>query len=121
DFKYMHHHKVYVRAIGGGQWRKLGAQFDGDVNVGWWTPDSRTIYFGTGLKATRQFFSLDVASGNVTQLTHEKASLSVSRDEPTNTILVDYADPRTPNSVYRVASIDRLGSRSSWVRLTNPN
>jgi dipeptidyl aminopeptidase/acylaminoacyl peptidase len=121
DFKFMHLNKTYVRPIGGGEWRKLGKEFDGDVSVGWWSDDSKTIYFNEGWKATNQLFSLDVATGKVTQLTNEKASLNVSKDDATGTILVNYADPTTPPAVYSVASLDKIATRSSWTRLTKAN
>src|SRR5207249_11708944 len=63
----------------------------------------------------------DVASNKVTQLTHEKGSVNVSRDEVTNTILVNYGDPTSPPSAYTVASIDQIAGRSAWTRLTKPN
>ena len=121
DYTFMHLNKVYVRPVGGGQWRKLGTGFDFDLNVGWWSRDAKTIYFNTGMHATTQLFSLDVASNKVTQITHEKASVNVSRDDATNTILINYADPSSPPSEYTVASLDQVGSKSAWTRLTKPN
>ena len=121
DFKFMHNTKVYVRPVGGGEWRKLGKDFDGDVRTGWWSADNKTIYFNSGWHATTGLFSLDVASGKVAQLTHEQASLSVARDEVTNTVLITYADPKNPGSVYTVASLDQVGDKSKWTRLTKIN
>src|SRR5205085_10992113 len=48
--------RVYVRAVAdkGGQWRKLGTGLDGDVSVGFWSQDGRTIYFNEGVRATNQ-------------------------------------------------------------------
>jgi Tol biopolymer transport system component len=39
--------RVYIRGVAdkGGQWRKLGTTFDGDVSVGFWSEDGKTIYF----------------------------------------------------------------------------
>jgi len=121
DFKMMRLSKIYVRPIGGGEWRKLGGGYDGDVTVGWWSDDSKTIYFNEGIKATNQFLSIDVASGKVTQLTNEQASLNVSRDDVSDRLLINYSDPKTPGSVYTVASLAQVGTKSAWVRLTNPN
>ncbi len=121
DFKFMHNTKIFVRPLSGGTWREIGKDVDIDVRVGWWSADSKTIYFDAGKRATNQFFALDVASGKSTQITHEKASVNVSRDDATNTILINYADPVTPSSYYTVASVDQVGNKSSWVRLTNAN
>src|SRR5262249_54442332 len=104
DYRFMHLNRVYVRPTRGGEWRKLGGGFDYDVTVGWWSSDGRTIYFDAGIHATNQLCALDVASDRITQLTHEKASTRVSRDDATNTILITYTDPATPSSTYTVPS-----------------
>jgi dipeptidyl aminopeptidase/acylaminoacyl peptidase len=121
DYKFMHLNKIYIRTVGGGQWRKLGTGFDFDMSVGWWSSDAKVIYFDAGMHATTQLFALDVASNKVAQLTHEKASLAVSRDEVTNTILINYSDPSTPPAVYTVPSLDQIGNKSAWTRLTKAN
>ena len=123
DYKFMHLNKLYVRPVSasGGTWRKLGAGWDADVNVGWWSDDNKTMYFNEGWHATNQLFSIDIASGRVTQLTDLKASVNVSRDESTNSLLINYADPTTPPSVYTVGSLAQVGNKSAWTRLTNPN
>ena len=76
----MKNQRVYLRAVAdkGGQWKKLGSSFDGDVTVGFWSPDGKTIYFNEGVRATNQVMALDVATGTVKQLTHEKASVTAS-------------------------------------------
>jgi dipeptidyl aminopeptidase/acylaminoacyl peptidase len=123
DFKYFRDSRVFVRGIEdkGGTWREIGDGYDGDVSVGWWSDDSRTIYFADGVRATNQLMSIDVASGKVTQLTHEKATLSVSRDDRSKRLIVTYADPKTPTSHYTVAGLTDVSDRSKWLRLTNAN
>lgn len=121
DFKMMHLTKVYLRPIGGGAWRKIGKDMDIDVTIGWWNDDSRTIYFNEGIKATSQFFSIDVASGKITQITHEAASVTVSRDEATDRILINYSDPASPPAAYSVPSLATVANKASWVQLTKPN
>jgi dipeptidyl aminopeptidase/acylaminoacyl peptidase len=114
--------RVYVRALAdrGGSWRKLGSSFDGDVTVSFWSADSRTIYFNEGVRATNQVLALDVQSGTVRQLTHEKASMSVARDEDSGALLINYADPRTP-ATWFTATIEQIANRASWRQLTNTN
>jgi dipeptidyl aminopeptidase/acylaminoacyl peptidase len=121
DFKFMHLNKLYVRPVSGGQWRKLGKEWDGDVSIGWWSDDSKTIYFNAGWRATTQLFSIDVASGKVTQLTNLQAATNVSRDEATDRLVINYSDPKTPPSAYTVASVAQVGNTSAWTRLTNAN
>jgi dipeptidyl aminopeptidase/acylaminoacyl peptidase len=119
----MKNQRVYLRAVAdrGGEWRKLGTAFDGDAGVSFWAPDSRTIYFNEGLRATNQLFALDVASGAVTQVTDVPASVFVTRDDDTGTLFVNYSDPRTPATLYTVASADELGNRRAWRQLTDVN
>ena len=121
NYKFMHLNKLYVRPVAGGQWRKLGKEWDGDVSIGWWSDDSKTIYFNAGWHATTQLFSIDVASGKVTPLTNLQAATNVSRDEATNRLMITYSDPMTPSSSYTAASVAQVGDKASWTRLTNAN
>jgi hypothetical protein len=36
-------------------------------------------------------------------------------------VLITYADPASPPAAYTVASLDQVGTRSAWTRLTRPN
>jgi dipeptidyl aminopeptidase/acylaminoacyl peptidase len=123
DFKYFRDARVFVRAIEdkAAPWREIGDGYDGDVNIGWWSDDSKTIYFNDGVRATNQLMAVDVASGKVTQVTSEKASLTVSRVDGSKRILITYADPKTPTSHFTVASLADVTDRSKWTRLTDAN
>ena len=115
--------RVYVRAVrdAGKPFRKLGAGFDGDVSVGFWSEDGSRIYFNEGLRATSQFFALDVRRDAVRQITSEKAALTVTRDAETGVILIGYADATIPPTTYAVKSVDEVPTRASWVQLTDAN
>jgi dipeptidyl aminopeptidase/acylaminoacyl peptidase len=119
----MKNDRVYVRRVGdrGGQWRKLGSGFDGDVSTGFWSRDGRTIYFNEGIRATNQLLAVDVATGAVRQVTREHASIFANQDDDSKRILITYADPRTPPTIFTVASADQLPTRSSWRQLTDAN
>ena len=123
DFVYFRNSRVYVRRTTdrGGTWRKLGAGFDGDVTVGFWSADGEMIYFNEGLKATNQLFALSVETGKVTQVTGERANLFVSQDRDTKKLLISYSSPTSPSNIYTAASIDKLADHSSWTQLTNSN
>ncbi|HWP69562.1 MAG TPA: S9 family peptidase [Gemmatimonadaceae bacterium] len=123
DFKYFRDNRLYIRAIDatGAAFREIGDGYDGDVNIGWWSNDSRTIYFADGVRATTQVMSIDVATGKVTQVTNEKATISVSRDDRSGRLLITYADPKTPTSHYTVSSLADVSDRTKWTRLTNAN
>lgn len=117
----MTENRVYLRDVGakGQPFRKLGSAFDGSVGVDFWSEDGKTIYFTTGIKVTAQLFALDVATGAVRQLTDERATVRVGRDEDTGAILIDYSDPKTPSTVFAVSGLDKVADRSAWIRLVD--
>lgn len=123
DFQFFRNNRIYVRAVkdAAGRFRKLGSDFDGDLNVNFWGKDGRTIYSNSGVRATTQLLAISVETGKVTQVTKEQAAITVSQDNDTGTILVNYADPSKPRDVYTVASIANLGNRSTWKQLTDAN
>ena len=123
DFTYFRNNRIYLRAVEdfGGKWKKLGADFDGDMSVGFWSKDGKTIYFNSGVRATSQLMSVATDTGRVTQLTREQAALAVNQDEDTGVILINYSDPATPQTMYAVASINKAASRAAWKQLADSN
>jgi dipeptidyl aminopeptidase/acylaminoacyl peptidase len=119
----MSNSRVYLRAVSdrGKPFRKVGSSFDGDVGVGFWSKDGSTIYFNEGIRATNQLMMMDVKSGSVRQVTEEKASLSVNVDDDTGVVLISYADPKTPSTLFTTDSVQNVSSRASWRQLTDPN
>jgi dipeptidyl aminopeptidase/acylaminoacyl peptidase len=119
----MTNNRVYLRRVDdrGGQFRKLGGNFDGDVTVGFWSKDGRTIYFNEGIKATGQMMALDIDKNTVRQISNVRASLNANEDEDSRLLLLNYADPRTPPTLFTVASVDQIPVRASWRQLTDAN
>jgi dipeptidyl aminopeptidase/acylaminoacyl peptidase len=119
----MTENRAYVREVEdrGGAFRKLGTAFDGSIGGGFWSEDGDTYYFTTGVKVTTQLHALDVSDGSVRQITDERAALSVSRDEDTGVILINYSDPRTPPTLFTVDRLDHVTDRSRWVQLVDAN
>lgn len=119
----MTENRIYLRDVTarGEPFRKLGSNFDQSLSVGFWSDDSSTIYFNTGITVTNQLWALDIAADEVTQITHERASLSVNRDEDSDAILINYQDPETPPTVFTVASLDQVADRSRWTQLVDVN
>jgi dipeptidyl aminopeptidase/acylaminoacyl peptidase len=119
----MTENRVYIRELAdrGGSFRKLGSAFDQSLSIDFWSDDSRTIYFTAGVTVTSQLHALDVESGRVRQITHERAVLSVDRDEDTGVLLIDYSDPGTPPTVFTVDEIDDVEDRSAWTKLVDLN
>jgi dipeptidyl aminopeptidase/acylaminoacyl peptidase len=137
DFKFMHNERIYVRHVDqpNEPWKKIGGNFDGDVRAGgrgggggedgvqssFWSAGSDTIYFGTGVRATTQFFAASIATGQAKQITDVKGTIAVTRDDESGRILITYADPKTPPAMYAVASLGDVGDRSKWTQVTEPN
>jgi len=117
----MTENRVYVREVAdrGGSFRKLGDDFDNSMSVGFWSDDAARIYFTTGVKVTRQLHAVDVASGEVRQVTAERATLSVGKDEDSGVVLIDYQEPETPPTVFTVAELGDVRDRSRWIRLVD--
>ena len=115
--------RVYLRAVAdrGQRFRTLGASLDGDVTTGVWSRDGGTIYFNEGIRATNQVFALDARQNTVTQLTHEKASLSLSRDQDSGVLIITYSDGTAPPTLFTAAGLDQLGRRAAWIQLTEAN
>ena len=115
--------RVYLRRVDdkGGQYRKLGGQFDGDVTIGFWSKDGKTIYFNEGIRATNQLLALDIDKNTVRQVSNVSASLNVSQDDDSKALLLNYADPRSPSTLFTVASVDQVPARASWRQLTDAN
>jgi dipeptidyl aminopeptidase/acylaminoacyl peptidase len=124
DFTYFRNNRVYIRPVrsgqGGGQLKKLGGDFDGDVSTGFWSEDGKTIYFNEGWRATNQLFSVSTESGKVTQLTNEKAVLSAAQDEDTKRLLISYSDPATPGS-WHTAPLNQISARATWKQIIDSN
>ncbi|MBI4421221.1 MAG: PD40 domain-containing protein, partial [Gemmatimonadetes bacterium] len=112
--------RVYLRAVAqrGGEFRRLGDSFDGNVGIDFWSADGNTIYFNEGIRATTQLLALDVARGSVRQLTNQDARLSVERHDDSGVLLINYSGPSSPSTVFTVASLDQVTNRSAWRQLT---
>jgi dipeptidyl aminopeptidase/acylaminoacyl peptidase len=119
----MKNQRIYVRVAGdrGGAWRKLGASFDGDVSIGFWSKDGGTIYFNEGIRATNQVMALDVQKDAVRQVTSEKASVSLARDNDTGVLLISYADGATPPALFTVTAVEQVAARATWKQVTDVN
>lgn len=120
DFQFFRNQRIYVMPVTGGELRKLGDEFDGDVRVGFWSKDAKTIYLSAGVGTNHNIYALDVATGKVSQVTREAGSVNASRDEDSDVVLVTYSDSRTPPRIY-ATTIDGLASRASWKLVVNPN
>ncbi|MBC8088413.1 MAG: S9 family peptidase [Phycisphaerae bacterium] len=123
DFTYFRDSKLYIRRrdAAGQSFRKLGNAYDGDVSVGWWSKDGKTVYFSDGIKATTQLLSMDIETDKVTQLTNVKGVLNANYDEASDRILVNYSDPKTPPTPFMVNAVSQVTDRNAWKQLVDAN
>jgi len=119
----MTNRRAYVRPVEqrGGEFRKLGTAFDGDIGGGFFSEDGRTYYFNAGVRATRQLMALDMRNGEVRQVTDVRAALAVDRHEDSGLFLIDYQDPKTPATLFAVNDIRDLTRRERWRQLHDVN
>ena len=115
--------RIYIRPVAdrGKPFRKLDGGFDGDLSIGFWSKDGKTIYFNEGIRATTQLFAIDCEQNEFRQLTREPASLNVSQDQKSGKILINYSDGTTPPTIFVAPSIEQVANKASWVRLTDAN
>jgi dipeptidyl aminopeptidase/acylaminoacyl peptidase len=115
--------RVYLRRVDdrSGQFKKLGGSFDGDATIRFWSKDGKTIYFNEGIKATNQVMALDIDKNTVRQVSNVRASLNVNEDDDSKVLLLNYADPRTPPTLFTVSTADQIPVRASWRQLTDAN
>jgi dipeptidyl aminopeptidase/acylaminoacyl peptidase len=119
----MTENRIYVReaADRGGDFRKIGSDFDQSLSIGFWSEDGSTIYFNAGVKVTTQLHAVDIRNGDVRQLTHQRAALNVSRDEDTDVILIGYSDPQTPPTVFTTPDLSSIDNQARWTQLVDAN
>ena len=119
----MTENRIYIRPVAnrGEPFRKLGEAFDGSLRVGVWSDDENTLYFNAGVSVTTQLHALDIQTGEVRQVTDERAVLNVSHDDDSGAILIGYSDPKTPPTVFTAARIEDVADRSAWIRLVDAN
>jgi dipeptidyl aminopeptidase/acylaminoacyl peptidase len=100
--------KIYDR--NSGAIRTLTATLDRSIDRFVWTPDGRSMVFTAGVESYEQVFSIDVASGRVTNVAEKVlvTDLSMSRDG--KTIAWTNQNSAQPTEVF-VSSVDGTGAR----------
>src|SRR5947207_10354257 len=117
----MTNNRVYLRRVDnrGGMFKQLGNNFDGDVSIGFWSKDGKTIYYNEVIKATNQLMALDIDKNTVRQVSNVRASLNADQDADSKLLLLNYAAPHTPSTLFTVASVDQIPVRANWRQLTD--
>lgn len=93
--------KIYIMDPATKKYRLLSAQFEGNIRGTFWTPDSRSILFNGHQRTNSNLFRIDVATGNIKQLTHISGTLratSLSKDR--TKMAYTFSDFDSPTDVY---------------------
>jgi dipeptidyl aminopeptidase/acylaminoacyl peptidase len=120
DFKFGNLSRVYVRAVGGGEWRELGKGDVHDLGLAFWGGDSRTIYFNGDEGVNADIYGIDVASGVARAITGVPGTVTATKAVNQETVLLRNGDPSCPIDLY-LAPLAQLGRRDRWTRLTRLN
>src|SRR6266496_1334233 len=96
---------LYVVSAAGGAPRQLTTKFDLNVGTPVWSRDGRRIYFSTNVLEAVEFYSVDVATGDVKQITRRGGTTGIteiSRDG--KTIVGTASGPGQPTELYRTSA-----------------
>src|SRR4029079_9874049 len=65
--------------------------------------------------------ALDIDKNVVRQVSNVRAALNANQDDDSRILILNYCDPRTPTTLFTVASVDQIQTRASWRQLTDAN
>jgi len=112
---------LYVVSAAGGAPRQLTTKFDLNVGTPVWSRDGRRIYFSTNVLEAVEVYSVDVATGDVKQITRRGGTTGIteiSRDG--KTIVGTASGPGQPTELYRTsadfAALTPLSNHNSWLK-----
>ncbi len=112
--------KIFVMDMGTKKYRLLSSKFEGNIRGIFWTPDSRAIIFNGQQRTNSNLYKIDVATGDIKQLTQISGTLratSLSKDR--TKMAYTFSDFDTPADVYAsaVESFEpiRLTDANPWI------
>ena len=112
---------LYVVSAAGGAPRQLTTKFDLNVGTPVWSRDGRRIYFSTNVLEAIEVYSVDVATGEVRQITRRGGTTGIteiSRDG--KTVVGAASGPGQPTELYRssadFASLTPLSNHNGWLK-----
>ncbi|MEM8901204.1 MAG: hypothetical protein AAGC85_24045, partial [Bacteroidota bacterium] len=110
--------KIWTMDLENGKYEMLSKNYVGSIRSYYWSADGKTIYFQGLQKTVTNLFSLDVANGEITNLSNRTSgSVGLMDVNPkTKQALVSIQDHKTPSDLY----ITRLDAFSPK-RLTKLN
>ena len=120
DFNYFRRNRVYVRPVSGGNWRKIAADWAGDVGTMEWSADSTKIYFSDGVGVSEELMAVDIVGGQVAALTRNQGAAIIQYHQDTAQFVIAYENPQRPRDYYIAKTAD-LNRRDAWMRLSDAN
>lgn len=94
--------RLFLLDVTTGEKRELAADYDGNITHPVWSADEENIYFITGVEATYQIYTLDVAANEVRAITegiHNYTAVSVLDK---NHLVGTRMDMNHPNELYHI-------------------
>ena len=109
--------RILVMDFQTGNWRDYSEGFDQSSDHFKWSPDSRYLYFVSGVNATYQLYSLDQANGRIQQITegaHNYQSVALAGKY----LIAERMTISSPTEIYRV-EMDRRGGAQEAITSVN--
>ena len=112
--------RAYLRAVRGGEWRRLAGGAEEEPTNLTWSQDSRRLYFSTGRGLNQHLFAIEIDSGEVRQLTDRLGALSATYHVDPDLFILAAEDPTHPHDYY-LAGSSELGAPGRWRRMSDAN
>lgn len=110
--------KLWEMNVEDKSYRKISGLFEGNIGSTHISQDGTTLFFEGSVKTNSNFYSMDIGSGEITQLTYNKGTFNlVDMDHNRSRILYRFEDAITPPDLY-MADVNNL---ESPVQLTDLN
>lgn len=109
--------RILIMDFQTGNWRDYSEGFDQSSDHFVWSPDSRMLYFLSGVNATYQLYSLDMGSSRINQITtgmHDYQSVALAG----KFLIAQRMSMSMPTEIYRVET-DRRGAPQEAITSVN--
>lgn len=111
---------LFVRAVEGGDWRPVTADYDSEVSGAVWAASSDRLYFTGSDGVNINLYEAPIGDGSVRRITDHVGVVSIADGGHGSTVVLGFSDPTAPQDLFAVAW-NRAGERSNWTRLSQAN
>jgi len=112
--------KIFVIPSEGGKTIELLNDFDYEAYVGFWSDDSRSIYFFAAVGVNNHLFRVSIRNDRCKQITDFGNYSVFFKDEDSKDFFLYYSDPTSPLDCY-YSKIGNFNKSSKWEKLTDSN